>query len=111
MMNRFSLPAMLTNVIWTNGKSKAHNLDFDLVTVAPTEDEALQKLRLCIKTYVEFGLSKGWDNYIIFHAPKEILDQLKPNTPVQIMPPLEIASQCAPVLAVRPSTHETQRVA
>ena len=51
-----------------------------------------------------------------FNGQQIVLDQpvppeLKPNTPVQIMPPLEIASQCAPVLAVRPSTHETQRVA
>jgi hypothetical protein len=110
MMKRFSLPAVLTNLIATNGKCVAHNLDFDLVAVAPTEEEAWARLRLAVKTYVEFGLSKGWEHSMLFAAPQEVRDLLKPNTPVQIMPPLEIASDTTPVLAVR-SPHETERLA
>jgi len=92
----------LTHLLCTNGKAVAHSLDFDLVSVASTEEEATKKLRLAVKTYVEFGLGKGWDDYILFPAPKRYRDKLTPDVPAQIGPPIEIASDERAVLVVRP---------
>ena len=87
----FNLPMMLTNVMKRDGKYVAHSLDFDIVCVADEEGEAWGKLRLAIKTYVEFGISNGWQDSIIFPAPQEFWDRLTPETPLQLGPPIVIA--------------------
>src|SRR5690348_8914510 len=110
MNKKFRLPTTITNFIQSNGHCVAHNLDFDLVSVARTEQEAKDKLNLAIKTYVEFGLSKGWDDYIYFAAPESVRAELKnPETRLEIAPPLEIASNVAPVTVARP--YESERAA
>lgn len=102
MRKKFRLPTTITNLIQKNGQCVAHSLDFDIVAIAPTEQEAWDKLQLSIKTYVEFGLSKGWDDYIYFPAPKAVRDQLRnQGTRLEIRPPLELASDLRPVVAVR----------
>ena len=52
---------MTTIFLVQNGKDRtvARALDFDLVTVAATADEALRKLRLAVKTHLEFGIKNG----------------------------------------------------
>ncbi len=87
----FTLPMVLTNLMIHNGKHVAHSLDFDIVCVAENEDEAWEKLSLAIKTYVEFGISNGWQDSIIFPAPQEFWDKLTPDTPLKIGPPILIA--------------------
>ncbi len=83
---------MLTHVmVHDDGKCVAHSLDFDIVCVAAGEHEAWERLRLAIKTYVEFGISNGWQDSIIFPAPQECWDQLTPDTPLQLGPPITIA--------------------
>jgi hypothetical protein len=68
----FNLPMMLTFLESKNGHHVVHSLDFDIVSVADTEHEAWEKARLAVKTYVEFGLSKGWYDYIAFSPHKNI---------------------------------------
>lgn len=59
-----------------DGMAVAHALEFDLVSVAESEKEAEHKLRLAVKTYIEYGLFKGWDKDIRFSAPQECWDRL-----------------------------------
>jgi hypothetical protein len=88
----FTLPMMLTHVmVHDAGKCVAHSLDFDIVCVAAEEQVAWEKLRLAIKTYVEFGISNGWQDSIVFPAPQEFWDKLTPETPLQLGPPITIA--------------------
>jgi hypothetical protein len=72
------------------GKFVAHALDFDIACAGETEDIATVKLSLAIKTYIEYGLSKGWSDDILFSAPNEHWDRISPDTPVKLLPPLFI---------------------
>src|SRR3954452_13102333 len=64
----FNLPPMLTFLESTNGYHAVHSLDFDIVSVADSEDEAWRKLRIAVATYVEYGLNNGLKDYIVFNA-------------------------------------------
>lgn len=110
-MKKFRLPTTITNLIQKGDECcTAHSLDFDIVAVAPSESEAWDKLQLCIKTYVEFGLSRGWEDYIYFPAPEAVRAELKKaDTQLEVRPPLQIANDLRPVVAARP--HDHQRVA
>jgi predicted RNase H-like HicB family nuclease len=67
----------------------AHALDFDLVAVGTTEEEATEKIRWAIKAYIEYGLKNYWEDHIIFRAPEALLDELSPeNTTLKIMEPI-----------------------
>jgi hypothetical protein len=94
----FSLPMMLTHLMVHNGKHVAHSLDFDIVCVGDSEDEAWDKLSVAIKTYVEFGISNGWEDFIIFQAPQEVCDKLTPDVPLKLGPPITIAGMQRKVL-------------
>jgi hypothetical protein len=94
----FNLPMMLTNLVVRDGKHVAHSLDFDLVCVADNDTEAWDNLCLAIKTYVEFGISKGWNDYIMFPAPQEFWDKITPDTPLQLRPPITIAGEVRKVV-------------
>jgi predicted RNase H-like HicB family nuclease len=74
----------------SDGKFLAHALEFDLVSVADTEKEAEQKLRLAVQLYIEYGLYKGWGKDIRFPAPKEYWDRLTVDSCIAIGPPIEI---------------------
>jgi hypothetical protein len=100
----------LTNLMSCNGACVAHSLDFDIVAVDATEEAAWNKLSLAVKTYVEFGLSQGWSEFIMHEAPQEFWDELTPSTPVKIMPPLEIADGERKAIVARPP-HEALRPA
>lgn len=100
----------VTHLIQTNGHCVAHNLDFDIVVEEPTEQAAKDKLIIAVREYVEFGLSKGWEEYIYFPAPEKYWAELKnPDTKLEIGHPIEIASDVKPVVLARP--HEHQRAA
>jgi hypothetical protein len=68
----------------------AHALDFDLVSVASSEDEAVAKLRLAVKSHVEFGIKMGIERDIMFPAPKKFWESLTPNSSLSIGEPIEI---------------------
>ena len=110
MPRQFQLPMTLTHLVTkTDGRCVAHSLDFDIVEVGANEEEAWERLTAAVKAYVEFGLSKGWDDYILFDAPDEYQRKITPDMEVQIMPPLEIASKPRNVIRMRP--HESKRAA
>jgi hypothetical protein len=96
----FNLPSMLTFLESANGYHAVHSLDFDIVSVADSEEEAWRKLRIAVTTYVEFGLSNGLKQYIVFNAPKEFWDKITPDVQSRIMAPITFADTEKKVLAV-----------
>jgi len=107
----FNLPMMLTFLESKNGHHVVHSLDFDIVSVADSEHEAWDKARLAVKTYVEFGLSKGWPEHIMFSAPQEYWDKITPDTNTRIAEPIMIANVEKKVVAVYESTDARLRSA
>jgi predicted RNase H-like HicB family nuclease len=73
-----------------DGKFVAHSLDFDLVSVAGTEEEAFRKLRIAVKTYVEHGLSNNWADDIHFPAPTEYWDKFQYSKSMTTMDPIRV---------------------
>jgi len=73
-----------------DGKFVAHALEFDLVAVADTETEATDKIRLAVKIYIEFGLSQGWEDDILFPAPQQSWDRLTEDSRISLAAPIEI---------------------
>jgi hypothetical protein len=90
----------------------AHALDFDLVAVARTKEEATVKIRWAIKSYIEHGLKNYWEDHIIFRAPEEILKELTPGaqTSLTIMEPIVIQDRRISLVGAT-TTHEDNRVA
>jgi hypothetical protein len=89
--NPFSLPQTVTFSVGEQRDATwvAHALDFDLVCVANTRAKAVEKLRLAVKVYVEYGLVNNWIGDIIFPAPEEYWLKLQGKM-AEIMPPIEI---------------------
>jgi len=103
----FNLPMMLTFLESKNGHHAVHSLDFDIVSVADSEDEAWSKLRLAVKTYVEFGLSNGWKEHIVFNAPKDkFWDKITPELSSRILEPILLADTEKKVVAVHEPTKD-----
>jgi hypothetical protein len=84
-------------------KFVAHSLDFDLVCVGENQQQASHSLNLAVKTYVEFGLSKGWNNEIHFPAPQEFWNMLTPDTPLKLGPTIYIDNRSMLVFQAEPS--------
>lgn len=100
--NIFRLPQTVTFSVGArkdDGKWIAHALDFDLVCAAETKHIAVEKLRLAVKVYVEYGLVNNLIEDIIFPAPEECWLSLQGKM-AAIMPPIEIEDS-------RMSVHET----
>ena len=72
-----------------DGKVVVHSLDFDIVAVSADEATALKKIRLAVKTYIEYGLSNNWTEDILFPAPAEHWDRFM-NAPKSTLPPIDI---------------------
>ena len=90
----FSLPMMAVFSITTHpDRAVAHALDFDIVAVAPSKEEALAKIRAEIKVLVEFGLKRDLKNDIRFPAPEEFWAALTPESTLSIGEPIEINNQ------------------
>jgi predicted RNase H-like HicB family nuclease len=88
----------------------AHALDFDLVAVGNTEEEATEKIRWAIKAYIEYGLKNYWQDHIIFRAPEETANELSPgSTTLKIMEPLMILDRKMGLARATP-THEQRTV-
>ncbi len=62
-----------------SGAFQAHALDFDLLCEAPSREKVIEKLELSVKAYIDFGLSKGWSEDIIYPAPQEYWDKAASN--------------------------------
>jgi hypothetical protein len=107
----FSLPMMLTFLESENEHHVVHSLDFDIVSVADTEDDVWAKLRLAVKTYVEFGLSNGWKDHIMFPAPQEFWDKITPDMTTRIMEPITLGDAEKKVIAVHERDNRSLRAA
>jgi predicted RNase H-like HicB family nuclease len=84
----------------------AHALDFDLVAVGETEDEATEKIRWAIKAYIEFGLKNYWEDHVIFRAPAEFANELSPeNGTLKIMEPIVVQDRTINLARATPN-HE-----
>jgi len=83
---------MMTYLLLTKHPDRvvAHALDFDLVSVAKDEKEALAKLRKAIKAHVEFGIQRDLVKDILFKAPEEYWAALTPDTKLSIGEPILI---------------------
>jgi hypothetical protein len=104
----FNLPMMAVFSIANHSdKSIAHALDFDLVSVASTEEEAIAKLRTAVKHHIEFGLRNNLERDIIFPAPQRFWDALTPHEKLSIGEPIEIDS-CKMPTALRTVTDEKE---
>ncbi len=103
MRRPFRLPMTLSHLVTRTNLNRfvAHSLDFDLVEVGATREEAWSRLTLAVKTYVEFGLSKAWDDFIIFPAPDEFKRKITADMEISIMPPIELANTTQPVMALQ----------
>ncbi|SRR5579871_3931920 len=103
-LDEFSLPTTITVLGFNNpeGKHFAHCLDFDLVETGSTIEDALSRLEYTVKTYVEFGLGKGWNGSIRHRAPQRFWDALTPALPVKFRPPIKIANTSVPVIEAEP---------
>jgi len=88
----------------------AHALDFDIVSVAATEDEAMEKVRLAVKTYIEYGLNNNLDADILYPAPTKFWDKISQDTPVKMMEPITVLDRRVLVIAAA-QTHGASRSA
>lgn len=92
----FVLPMTTMSIIGHNAektKWMSHNLDFDIVCVADEEKVAVDNLALAVKTYIEFGQSKGWSDEIHFRAPQEFWDKITLDTPVKMGRTIQIDNE------------------
>jgi hypothetical protein len=87
----FSLPMTAVFAVKnTHDRSVAHALDFDLVAVAPTEAEAVRKLRVAVKHHIEFGLKNDFTLDILQSAPEEYWAALTVDAQLSIGEPIEV---------------------
>jgi hypothetical protein len=109
--NPFRLPLSITFATCEREDKKwvSHSLDFDLVSVADTKAKALEKVRLSVKTYVEFGLMNNFAEDIIFPAPAEYWQRLDTKV-VEMLPPIEVEDKRILVYGAT-ITHELRRAA
>lgn len=107
----FNLPMMLTFLESQNGRHAVHSLDFDIVAVEDSEEAAWSKLRLAVKTYVEFGLSQGWNNHIVFNAPQECWDKITPELTSRILESITLGGTEKKVTAVNEPANVRYRAA
>jgi hypothetical protein len=86
----------------------AHALNFDIVSVAATEDEAMEKVRLAVKTYIEYGLNNHLEADILYPAPEEFWNKISQDAPIKMMEPITVKDKRLLVVSTVP-THGTTR--
>ncbi len=74
----------------SDGQTVVHALDFDLVAVDPDCETAFQKIRLAVKTYVEYGVSNNWVDDICFPAPVGYWEPFRKASSMNSMAPISI---------------------
>ena len=91
-----------------SGGITAHALDFDLAATGVDRSEALEKIRLSIRSYIEFGFSSGWAEDIRYPAP----DRFWPpeGTKFETLAPIEIMHQSLLVYSESSFANEHQAV-
>lgn len=93
-----------------DGKVVVHSLDFDIVAVSDNEEAAFKKIRLAVKTHIEYGLSNNWTEDILFPAPDEYWQYFQ-ESPKASLPPIEIEDDRMIVVRATISGDERHRLA
>jgi hypothetical protein len=90
----------------------AHALDFDIVAVAPSPEEAMEKVRFAVKSYIEYGLNNNLEADILYRAPQHFWDRISPDTPIKMMEPITVNDRrLLVVTTAHHGTNATARVA
>jgi hypothetical protein len=101
----FELPTSVTIRFYKepDGQLTAHALDFDLTATAKDRTNALRKIRLSIRSYVEFGFLNGWAEDIRYPAP----DRFWPpeGTSFETLEPISIMHRSLLVYSESPLAH------
>lgn len=107
----FELPTAITITFRPTDKGKiiAHALDFDLTSVGEDREEANKKIRLSIRSYVEFGFLNQWADDIRYDAPSMFWPP--PGTKLEVGEPIEIMSKDFLVYNASPSAYEHREAA
>jgi hypothetical protein len=106
----FELPTAITITFRSeNNKITAHALDFDLACTGETREEANKKIRLAIRTYVEFGFLNQWSEDIRYDAPQEFWPPQ--GTKLEVAEPIEIMSKDFLVYNASQFAHEDREAA
>jgi hypothetical protein len=89
----FELPTTVTIVFRPdpNKTITAHALDFDLVCTSNSREDVIKKIRLAVRSYIEFGFLNGWAEDIRYPAPEKFWPP--EGTKLEVMEPIEIMSR------------------
>jgi len=68
----------------------AHALDFDIVAVGESPEAALEKLRLSVKVYIEYGLANNLAECIHFRAPDKYWNAMDDKPEIGLLDPIQI---------------------
>jgi len=90
----FDLPTTVTVRFYREpgGQVTAHALDFDLVSTAASRADALKKIRLSIRSYIEFGFLNEWAEDIRYPAPEKFWPP--EGTKFETLEPITIMNRC-----------------
>jgi hypothetical protein len=101
----FELPASVTIRFYPepDGQITAHALDFDLVSTAKDRAEALRKIRLSLRSYIEFGFLNGWAEDIRYPAPAKFWPP--EGTNFETLEPITIMHRSLLVYSESPIAH------
>jgi hypothetical protein len=101
----FELPTSVTVRFYTepDGQMTAHALDFDLVATAKDRENALRKIRLAIRSYIEFGFLNGWPEGIRYPAPEKFWPSA--GTSFDTIEPITIMHKSLLVYSESPTAH------
>jgi len=89
----------------------AHALDFDIVSVAASEEEAVTKMRVAVTHYIEYGLNNNLDAEILYPAPEEFWNKIPKDAPIKMMEPITVKDKRLLVVQTVPVTHGSVRPA
>lgn len=86
----FELPTTVTIAFHRDRGDQitAHALDFDLACTGKNYLEACKKVRLAIRSYIEFGFLNGWAEDIRYPAPEKFWPPQ--GTELEVMEPITI---------------------
>ena len=106
----FKIPDTVTIVfrVEDNGSMSAHALEFDLVSTAPTKEEATKKVRTAIVSYIETGLLNEWSEDIRYPAPEQFWPE--PGAKLEVGNPIWIMNRSMLVYSASPVVNEHREV-
>lgn len=101
----FELPTSVTIMFHPepDGQITAHAIDFDLAATGKDRTAAYRKVRLAVRTYVEFGFLNGWVEDIRYPAPEKFWPP--EGTMLETLEPIVIMDRSLLVYSESPIAH------